>query len=99
MTDPKSNAPEEAPALEATDARQGRPGKPVLWILVISLVLVCIALFGAWAMRAGDLAKADPNGTSNTAGGEQFDTPAPPETETVGERAPSGSAASSPQGR
>jgi hypothetical protein len=35
--------------LEATDARQGRWGRHVFWILIASTTLAVIALFAAWA--------------------------------------------------
>lgn len=41
--------------LQATDARQGRWGRHALWMLLASLVLVVIALFGTWLARSGDL--------------------------------------------
>ncbi len=76
MTDSQTT-PGDGPRLEATEARQGRRGKHVLWILVMSLVLVILALFGAWAARAPDLAKADPNGTSRTSAAASFNAPEP----------------------
>lgn len=45
--------------LEATDARQGRWGRHMLWVLLASVVLVIIALFGSWAARAPDLEAVD----------------------------------------
>ena len=50
---------EHAPELDATDARQGRWGRHMLWVLLAGLVLVVIALFGTWASRSGDLAAVD----------------------------------------
>ena len=50
---------EHAPDLAATDARQGRWGRHMLWVLLAGLVLVVIALFGTWASRSGDLAAVD----------------------------------------
>ena len=50
---------EHAPELDATDARQGRWGRHMLWVLLAGLVLVVIALFGTWAARAPDLESVD----------------------------------------
>ncbi|MGZ3377006.1 MAG: hypothetical protein ACXU8S_10455 [Phenylobacterium sp.] len=40
------------PVLAATPARQGRPGRPVFWVLVISTFLAAAGLFVAWGMRS-----------------------------------------------
>jgi len=53
--------------IEATDARQGRWGRHVFWVLVFSTVLAVIALFGSWAYRAEDLAEADATSTPTAA--------------------------------
>lgn len=45
--------------IEATDARQGRWGRHVFWVLVASTALAVVALFGSWAFHAGDLSAAD----------------------------------------
>lgn len=50
---------EHAPELDATDARQGRWGRHMLWVLLAGLLLVVIALFGSWASRSGDLEAVD----------------------------------------
>ena len=50
---------EHTPDLDATDARQGRWGRHMLWVLLAGLLLVVIALFGTWASRSGDLAAVD----------------------------------------
>ena len=77
MTD-ANPATEHAPVLEATEARQGRRGKHVLWILVVSLVLVVIALFGAWAMHAKDLASTEVNNGRQHPAAAAFQTPTTP---------------------
>src|SRR4051812_32942711 len=54
------------PDLNATDARQGRRGMHVVWILVISLALIVVIYGIIWLMNAGPLstrhgsAQADP---------------------------------------
>lgn len=64
------------PELPATDARQGRWGRHMLWVLLAGLVLVVIALFGSWAMRAGDLESVDAK--SRAVAGEERTTPDTP---------------------
>jgi hypothetical protein len=55
------------PALNATRARQGRWGRHVFWVLIISTVLAAAALFGAWGMRSGDLARVENTRGATTA--------------------------------
>ncbi len=43
--------------LDVTHARQARRGRHALVILMVSLSLVIIALFGTWAYYSGDLAR------------------------------------------
>ena len=79
---------EHAPDLAATDARQGRWGRHMLWVLLAGLVLVVIALFGTWAARAPDLESVDskaravaeegPQATSKLLPAKQNDEGAPP---------------------
>lgn len=59
MTFTTPTEPEHAPDLAATDARQGRWGRHMLWVLLAGLLLVVIALGGTWAYRSGDLQAAD----------------------------------------
>jgi hypothetical protein len=66
---------DHAPTLKATPARQGRWGKHIFWVLVISIVLAAIALFGSWGMRSGELASVEGNkGASTTAEAQQGTT-------------------------
>ena len=55
------------PAVNATRARQGRWGKHVFWVLIISTVLAAAALFGAWGLRSGDLAGVEHTKGATTA--------------------------------
>ena len=55
------------PAVNATRARQGRWGKQIFWVLIISTVLAAAALFGAWGMRSGDLAGVEHTKGATTA--------------------------------
>ena len=42
--------------LEVTEARQGRWGRHVFWVLVASTTLAFLALFGTWAYHSTGLA-------------------------------------------
>jgi hypothetical protein len=71
------------PVLNATRARQGRYGKHVFWMLIISTVLAAIALFGAWSMRSGDLASVEHNnGAKTTQEAERYSTQPSPVKQT-----------------
>jgi hypothetical protein len=39
--------------LSVTEARQGRWGRPVFWVLVISTTLAVLALIGVWIAQSG----------------------------------------------
>ncbi|WP_066687805.1 hypothetical protein [Caulobacter sp. CCH9-E1] len=54
------------PRVNATRARQGRFGRHIFWILIVSTVLAAMALFGAWSFRAKDLASVDANTGATT---------------------------------
>jgi hypothetical protein len=60
--DPASHSPR----LNATRARQGRFGRHIFWILIVSTVLAALALFGAWSFRAADLAAVQDNTGATT---------------------------------
>ena len=64
-----------APRLNTTRARQGRSGKPILWVLGISTALAIIVLFGSWAMKSGDLSTTNAGPTPEAAA--SFSTPEP----------------------
>jgi hypothetical protein len=66
---------EHAPEVAATDARQGRWGRHALWMLLASLALVVIALFGTWWARSGDLQSVDHK--SRAVAGEEATSPTP----------------------
>ncbi len=38
--------------VSATRARQGRMGRHILWVLLVSTALAGLALFGAWSLQA-----------------------------------------------
>jgi hypothetical protein len=66
---------EHAPEVPATDARQGRWGRHALWMLLASLALVFIALFGTWWARSGDLRAVDHK--ARVTAGEEQTSPTP----------------------
>ncbi len=65
------------PVLNETRARQGRFGRPVFWVLLISTTLAAIGLLAAWMMRADDLAATEPASEVTAAEAAGFDTPEP----------------------
>jgi hypothetical protein len=69
--------PEHGPVLDATEARSGRPGVSVLWVLLVSLALlagVFVALLAGWGPHL-----SGPGGQV-TAGSQPYHAPAPPRT-------------------
>lgn len=67
-----------APPLNTTRARQGRAGKPILWVLGISMVGAILVLFGSWIMKSDDLSKTtEPNTSHDRAAAASFDAPEP----------------------
>ncbi|HLZ75249.1 hypothetical protein [Phenylobacterium sp.] len=46
------DAADHHPVVAATPARQGRLGRPVFWVLVISTLLAAVALAIAWGWQA-----------------------------------------------
>jgi hypothetical protein len=71
------------PRLNATRARQGRFGRHIFWILIVSTVLAALALFGAWSFRAGDLAAVQDNtGATTPAEAQAGDTTQRPARQT-----------------
>jgi hypothetical protein len=82
QTAPQANQ-SRGPRLNATRARQGRWGKHVFWVLVVSTILAAIALFGAWSFRANDLAAVEVNnGPATSAEVQAYDTPQQPARQT-----------------
>jgi Na+/H+-dicarboxylate symporter len=65
------------PVLSETRARQGRFGRHVFWVLLISTLLAAIGLFAAWAFKSGDLAQTKARPTPAEA--RAFDAPQPPQ--------------------
>jgi flagellar basal body-associated protein FliL len=65
------------PDLNETEARQGRRGRHVLMILVISLTLVIIAFAIIWLTHSDDLAGAGGQQSAPASAAAQFDAPEP----------------------
>lgn len=67
-------------SIPVTEARQGRWGRHVLWVLLASTLLAALVLFAAWGMRSSDLSDAQktqvPPTRENTQG--QASPPADP---------------------
>lgn len=66
---------QSSPDLPATKARQGRMGRDVFWVLVISVVLAVAALAAAWIYRAPQLAASDANNGTHPAVARSFSAP------------------------
>ena len=60
------------PDVTATEARAGRPGVPVLWVLVVSTVVALLAVAVVWAFFSHSL--------SGSGGQRQITTPAQAKT-------------------
>lgn len=60
-----------------TRARQGRSGKPILWVLGISTVAAAAVLFGSWAMRSDDLSVANETNVEAPRAEQNFNMPEP----------------------
>jgi len=64
--------------LNATRARQGRWGRHIFWVLVISTFLAGLALFVIWAASAPALDATEPTNFEAQKQAETFDVPTPP---------------------
>jgi len=65
------------PTLGAARARQGRLGRPVLFVLLAALLLVVLGFFATWTWKAHDLASTQPNNASQGVNARAFDAPPP----------------------
>ncbi len=61
----------------ATRARQGRLGRHVVWILLVSTALAALALFGAWSVHAPQWADTHGTELAPASDARSFDTGAP----------------------
>jgi hypothetical protein len=65
------------PVLSATPARQGRLGRQVFWVLVISTLAAAAALAALWAWKLPDFNAAN-SGNGPARSGPAFHAPTPP---------------------
>ena len=75
--------------IPVTDARQGRWGRHVLWVLLASTLLAALVLFAAWGMRSGDLSDAQKTQDDEEDHGSLCHRRFPRMTVVAGRRAPS----------
>jgi hypothetical protein len=64
-------------AVGATRARQGRAGRPILWVLLFSTALAALGLFAAMTWKSGDLASTEPNNAKEQVDAQAFNAPEP----------------------
>ena len=72
----RQTSTEGHPVLNETRARQGRFGRHMFWVLVISTVLAAMGLVAAWAWRAPEFATAN-SGNGPAKSGPVFNAPEP----------------------
>ena len=70
---------EHAPVLTTTEARQGRRGRHVAWVLGISMILIVVGYAALWLGSAGHLASGSQPKVDSPAAARSFDgnTPQP----------------------
>ena len=68
------------PVISATPARQGRWGRHVFWVLLISTIAAAITLMAAWVWRADDLASVQAKNDGAVAPSHAFNAPDPAST-------------------
>ena len=74
----RPDAPGEHAVVAATPARQGRYGRHVFWVLVVSTALAAIGLFLAWGWKAPSLSRpGSQNAVSPSTAGTTFHSPEP----------------------
>ncbi|HZZ69162.1 MAG TPA: hypothetical protein VFE18_13400 [Phenylobacterium sp.] len=75
MADTSQSDQAAQPVLKATPARQGRYGRHVFWVLVVSTLLAAIGLFFAWTWKSPSLNAADSRVNATKAqAAQQFNT-------------------------
>ncbi|MFN3520947.1 MAG: hypothetical protein ACK4YQ_01765 [Phenylobacterium sp.] len=60
--------------VNATTARQGRLGRDVFWVLLISTVLALVALMASWAWNANRLGSTEVHNAREAADARAFDS-------------------------
>ncbi len=62
----QDNTTQDHPVVAATRARQGRWGKHVLWVLIVSTVLAAIVLMATWGANSNRLGSVQDNVRADT---------------------------------
>ena len=65
------------PTVDATRARQGRLGRPILFVLAFGILLVVLGFFAAYTWKADDFASTERNNAREKADAEIFNAPEP----------------------
>jgi hypothetical protein len=84
-----SSPGDHSPSLPETKARQGSWGRPVFWVLTVSLALAIIAMIGVWAWHGERLAAVQHNARAPASEVARFSTP-PPQPRTTPAQPPPG---------
>ena len=75
----QDNTTQDHPVIAATRARQGRWGKHVLWVLIISTALAAVVLMMTWGANSNKLGSVQDNVRASTpaeaAAGDTTQTP------------------------
>ena len=66
-----------APQISEIRAKQGRWGKPIVWVLAISTILAAVGLFAAWGLKSDDMAATEPLSRADAVDARKFDAPEP----------------------
>jgi uncharacterized membrane protein len=62
----QDNTTQDHPVIAATRARQGRWGKHVLWVLIVSTALAALVLMATWGFNAPRLSSVQENVRADT---------------------------------
>lgn len=73
----ESRRDDPAPTVNATRARQGGVGRPILLVLIVGTVLAALGMFAAWAFRADDMDSRVPTTAEAQQKAATFDVPSP----------------------
>jgi len=78
MADTSRPADPPRPVVDAIQARQGRSGRPIVWVLVIGTLLAALALTLAWLWKAPALSRpGSQQTTASKATASTFHAPEP----------------------
>jgi hypothetical protein len=71
-----SSRESERPVVNATRARQGRWGRPVMLVLIFGTLLAALGMFAAWSWKSAD--EGPPGPGQERVDGRGFGAPEPP---------------------